>query len=33
MIDAHRAALEAAAAAPMLGQVRAWAAVNSGSRN
>ena len=27
------AAIEAAAAAPMLNQVRAWAAVNSGSRN
>ncbi len=33
MIDAHRAALDAAAAAPMLQQVRTWAAINSGSRN
>lgn len=32
-IDAHRAALEAAAAAPMLAQVRTWSAINSGSRN
>ena len=33
MIDRHRAALDAAAAAPMLVQVRAWSAINSGSRN
>ena len=33
MIDRHRAALDAAAAAPMLAQVRAWSAINSGSRN
>ena len=33
MIEAHRAALEAAAAAPMLAQVEAWCAINSGSRN
>ncbi|KKC26890.1 hydrolase [Sphingomonas sp. SRS2] len=33
MIDQHRAALDAAVAAPMLAQVRAWSAVNSGSRN
>ncbi len=33
MIDAHRAALEAAAAAPMLAQVRAWSAINSGTSN
>lgn len=33
MIDRHRAALDAAAAAPMLAQVRQWSAVNSGSRN
>jgi len=33
VIDRHRAALDAAAAAPMLAQVRQWSAVNSGSRN
>lgn len=33
MIERHRAALDAAAAAPMLAQVRKWSAVNSGSRN
>ncbi len=33
MIERHRAALEAAAAAPMLEQVRWWSAINSGSRN
>ncbi|KRB85892.1 hypothetical protein ASE00_03820 [Sphingomonas sp. Root710] len=33
MIEQHRAALDAAAAAPMLAQVRAWSTVNSGSRN
>ena len=33
MIDRHRAALDAAAAAPMLAQVRQWSAINSGSRN
>lgn len=33
MIDRHRAALDVAAAAPMLTQVRQWAAINSGSRN
>jgi len=33
VIEAHRAALDAAAAAPMLAQVRQWSAVNSGSRN
>ncbi len=33
MIEQHRAALEAAAAAPMLAQVRTWSAINSGSRN
>lgn len=33
MIDHHRAALDAAAAAPMLAQTRAWSAINSGSRN
>ncbi len=33
MIDQHRAALDAAAAAPMLDQVRDWSAINSGSRN
>ena len=33
MIDRHRAALDAAAAAPMLAQVRQWSALNSGSRN
>ena len=33
MIDRHRAALDAAAAAPMLAQVRRCSAVNSGSRN
>lgn len=33
MIDHHRAALEAAAAAPMLAQTRAWSAINSGSGN
>ncbi|MES2495249.1 MAG: hydrolase [Pseudomonadota bacterium] len=33
MLEAHSAALEAAAAAPMLAQVRQWSLVNSGSRN
>ena len=33
MIERHHAALDAAAAAPMLAQVRKWSAVNSGSRN
>lgn len=33
MIEQHRAAIEAAAAAPMLAQVRQWSAINSGSRN
>ena len=33
MIERHRASLEAAAAAPMLAQVRRWSAINSGSRN
>jgi glutamate carboxypeptidase len=33
VIGPHRAALEAAAAAPMLAQVRDWSAINSGSRN
>ena len=33
MIDRHRAALDAAAAAPMLAQLREWSAINSGSRN
>jgi len=33
VIERHRAALDAAAAAPMLAQVRKWSAVNSGSRN
>lgn len=33
MIDRHRAALDAAAAAPMLAQLRIWSAINSGSRN
>ncbi|MET0376475.1 MAG: hydrolase [Rhizorhabdus sp.] len=33
MIDQHRAALDAAMSAPMLAQVRAWSAINSGSRN
>jgi len=33
VIETHRAALAAAAAAPMLAQVRAWSAINSGSRN
>lgn len=33
MIEDHRAALDAAAAAPMLDQVRRWSAINSGSRN
>lgn len=33
MIDRHRAALDGAAAAPMLAQVRRWSAINSGSRN
>jgi glutamate carboxypeptidase len=33
LIEQHRAVLEAAAAAPMVAQVRAWSAINSGSRN
>ena len=33
MIEPHRPALEAAANAPMLAQVRQWAAINSGSRH
>jgi len=33
MIDRHRAALDVAAAAPMLAQVRGWSAINSGSHN
>lgn len=33
MIEDHRAALDAAAAAPMLDRVRRWSAINSGSRN
>jgi len=33
VIERHRASLEAAAAAPMLAQVRRWSAINSGSRN
>jgi glutamate carboxypeptidase len=33
MLEDHRAALEAASAEPMLAQTRAWALVNSGSRN
>ena len=33
MIEQHRAALDAAASAPMLAQVEAWSAINSGSRN
>jgi len=33
MLEQHRPALEAAAAAPMLEQVRRWSLVNSGSRN
>lgn len=32
-VETHRLALEAAAAAPMLQQVRQWSLVNSGSRN
>lgn len=33
MIEQHRSALDAAVAAPMLAQVRAWSGINSGSRN
>lgn len=33
MLEQHRPALEAAAAAPMLAQTRQWSLVNSGSRN
>ncbi len=33
LIAKHRAALDVAAAAPMLAQVRQWSAINSGSRN
>lgn len=33
MIDDYRAALDAAAAAPMLAQTRQWCAINSGSHN